>query len=239
MALPGSWREYAKQAIVERKAEQAKLSPSGGNFISFRGGVTSVGGVKMPNPFRVILLATSWQRTYYGKPFNPDASATPDCFSFDKQAPHEKSPEPQNDWCHTCHFNEFGSGTNGQGKGCKEGMRIAIIAADQIKSAEALAAAPIVTGSVSFLNSQTLRNFLGAVFDEEEPWQSITLLFNEPDAKSQYALSFEQETELDDDDVLDLLMPRVQEAKALLAAPYAPIPQAQSAPPPSGRPRRF
>ena len=128
----------------QARQASAKLPQRSGNFLSFRGGRVSLGGVKLPNPLPLVILAYDAERAYYSKPYQPDVMASPDCYSYDKLMPHENAKVPQADKCSECRFNEFGSAPNGKGKACKEGAKFAAIHADALESPEKIAAAQII-----------------------------------------------------------------------------------------------
>jgi hypothetical protein len=234
----GGWRERAAKSIAAGKAASAKLPQQSGNFISFRGGTPSLGGVNLPNPLPLVILAYGYERTYYSKPYQPDVLTAPDCYSFDGAAPHPQSKVPQADRCVQCRFNEFGSAANGKGKGCKEGARFAAIHADALDSPEKIAAATIVQGRLSVLNSKGFRTYVGFFEEAGTPiWSSVTQLQVAPDSKSQYAVGFQNVVaELDDAD-LDAISARVDEAEKLLTQPYPELEEAPVAAP-KGAPAR-
>jgi len=227
----GGWRERAAKSIAVGKQASAKLPQQSGNFISFRGGSPSLGGVNLPNPLPLVILAYDAERAYYSKPYQPDVMATPDCYSYDSLVPHEKSKVPQSDACSQCRFNEFGSAQNGKGKACKEGAKFAAIHADALESPEKIAAATIIQGRLSVLNAKGFRNYVGYFEDSDiAVWQSVTQLSVAPDSKSQYAVTFSNiVAELDDTD-LDAIAVRVDEAEKMLAQPYPDLDEAPKAP---------
>jgi hypothetical protein len=236
----GGWRERAAKSIAVGKQASAKLPQQSGNFISFRGGAPTLGGVNLPNPLPLVILAYSYERAYYSKPYQPDVLAAPDCYSYDGEAPHEKASVPQSDACAQCRFNEFGSAQNGKGKACKEGAKFAAIHADALESPAKIAAATIVQGRLSVLNSKGFRNYVGYFEDAGQPvWGSVTQLAVQPDSKSQYAVTFTNlVADLDDND-LDAIAARVDEAEKLLSQAYPDVEeQAPARAPAKGAPAR-
>jgi hypothetical protein len=235
--VAGGWRERAAQSVTKSKEALAKLPAASGNFISFRNGQMTLGGNRLDNPLPVIIIAHGYERTYYSRPYQPDAISAPDCYSFDGDAPHDQSQVPQADRCAQCRFNEFGSATNGKGKGCKEGARMAMIHADALNADDpvaAIASAQIVQARLSVLNSKAFRAYAG-YFDDMPMWTSVTEIECVPDSKSQYATSFRNLVAEMDDDILDAIAARVGEAEKQLVEPY-PEPQEQ-APKPAAKKR--
>lgn len=229
--VAGGWRERAAQSVAKSKEALAKLPQASGNFISFRNGQITLGGNPLDNPLPVIILAHGYERVYYSRPYQPDAISAPDCYSFDGDTPHEQSQVPQADRCAQCRFNEFGSASNGKGKGCKEGARFAMIHADALNAddpAAAIAAAQIVQAKLSVLNSKAFRAYAG-YFEEMPMWTSVTEIECVPDSKSQYATSFRNLVAEMDDDILDAIAARVGEAEKLIVEAY-PEPQEEKKP---------
>ena len=235
----GGWRERAAASIAKGKAVSAKLPQQSGNFISFRNGSPSLGGVSLPNPLPLVILSYEFERSWYSKPYQPDVMAAPDCYSYDGEVPHEKSKIPQSDRCSTCRLNEFGSAQNGKGKACKEGAKFAAIHADSLDSPEKIATAAIVQGRLSVLNSKGFRTYTGYFEESGQPiWGSVTSLIVTPDSKSQYAVRCENiVADLDDND-MDALALRVDEADKLLVQPYPDLDDAPAAKPKAGVPAR-
>lgn len=231
VTVGGGWRERAAKSIAAGKQASAKLPQQSGNFISFRGGSPSLGGVNLPNPLPLVILAYDAERSYYSKPYQPDVMASPDCYSYDSEVPHPQAKVPQADKCSQCRFNEFGSAQNGKGKACKEGAKFAAMHADALESPEKIAAATIVQGRLSVLNSKGFRNYVGYFEDAGQPiWGSVSQLTVTPDSKSQYAVAFSNiVADLDDTD-LDAISVRVDEAEKLLAQPYPDVDEAPKAP---------
>lgn len=231
VALPGSWREKAAQSIAKGKQQSAKLPAASGNFISFRQGAPSLGGAKLPNPLPLVILGYTYERAYYSKPFQPDVMATPDCYSYGGEVPHPKAAIPQSDKCKGCRFDDFGSAQNGKGKGCKEGAKFAAIHADVLESPEKIGAATIIQGRLSVLNSKGFRNYVGYFEESDTPiWAGISTLTVTPDAKSQYAVTFESSVAYLGDDHLDAIAARVDEADKLMAQPYPDLEEQKPAP---------
>jgi hypothetical protein len=237
----GGWRERAAKSIAAGKVASAKLPQQSGNFISFRGGSPSLGGVNLPNPLPLVILAYDAERAYYSKPYQPDVMATPDCYSYDGVTPHHKAKVPQSNSCAQCRFNEFGTSQNGKGKACKEGAKFAAIHADMLESPAKIAGATIIQGRLSVLNSKGFRNYTGYFEEAGQPiWGSVSQLSVQPDSKSQYAVTFSNVVaDLDDTD-LDGIAVRVDEAEKLMALPYPDLDEApaKAAAPKAGAPAR-
>lgn len=237
IALP-SWRERAAKSINASKQAVARLPAATGNFLSFRGGVITLNGQNLGNNLPIILLAYTGERAYYSSAFQPDVAASPDCYSYDGIAPHEEAEIPQSDACANCRFNEFGSAENQKGKGCKEGAKLAFIHADMAaKGVDAVLGATIYQARISVLNSKGFKSYAENNFSSDDggpSWAVVTNIECRPDSKSQYAVTF-MATLLDaDDDLLDAIASRCDEAEKLMAQPY---PKLERAPAPRVAPR--
>ena len=218
----GGWRERAAQSIAKGKEAVAKLPQASGNRLSFKGGVTTLAGNKLGSPLPLVILAHGFERTYYAQAYQPDVFSIPDCYSLDGVAPAENATTPQADRCSQCRFNEFKSSANGKGKACKEGAIFAAIHADSLESPEKIATAQIVTAAPSVLNSKGFRAYMEALQANGPCWGVITNVHNEPDSKSQYALSFEATVFEQDDDIMEAISARVDEAERAITKGYEP-----------------
>jgi hypothetical protein len=232
----GNWRERATQSITESMAVTAKLPQSSGNKLSFKGGVITLAGNRLDNPLPLVILAFGKERTYYSTAYQPDVFTTPDCYSLDGDKPAENAKVPQADKCAKCRLNEFESAPNGKGKACKEGAVFAAIHADALKSPEKIATAQIVTGSPSVLNTKHFSAYMAALLPNGACWSVITMLGNEPDSRTQYALSFEGAVFAHNDDIMNALAGRLDEAKREITKGYTP--QEEVAKPKAGVPAR-
>lgn len=225
----GNWRERAAQSIAKSKEVAAKLPQSSGNKLSFKGGVISLAGNRLDNPLPIVILAYGYERTYYSTAYQPDVFTTPDCYSLDGVAPAANATVPQSDRCATCRLNEYGSAPNGKGKGCKEGAVFAAIHADALESPEKIMSAQIVTGAPSVLNSKGFRSYMDALLPNGPSWSVITMLTNEPDSRSQYALSFQATVFEQDDETMNALAARLDEAEREITKGYTPQEEAPKA----------
>lgn len=155
------WEErLAKRAA--RVAMVEKPTSSSTPTISLQGGVMSVDGTPVPgNEMDVVVLVALRANEYYTEAYTPGRVVVPACYSFevlgseDPEAdmePHEEAEDPQSDKCATCPMNEWGSADTGRGKACKNQRRLAVITADSLESAEAVANAEIRLLKVSPTN---------------------------------------------------------------------------------------
>ena len=80
---------------------------------------------------KVVIIDFTSQNRYYANAYNGNAIVPPNCFAIGdiptQMVPSANSPEPQCDTCSGCPQNQFGSGTNGSGKACKNSRVMAVI----------------------------------------------------------------------------------------------------------------
>jgi hypothetical protein len=227
------------KSLVTQRAQTLKLpSASSGAFLSWRGGTTKLGDDKLPNPLPVIVLAASAERVYYAGAFVEGKAAAPECYSFDGEKPHPQAKNKGAADCANCPLNEFGSATNGKGKACKEGARIALLHGDVLKKPEKITEADIVQARFSVSAAMAWRAFVEAELDGHDlpTWCFGISIKNENDPKTQYKLSFSA-TQITNDKILDLIAARVPAAERLVTTPYATI--AEDKPKPGARARKF
>lgn len=242
------WEEQMRQQ-AELAASAQRSSGGGGKFFSMQAGVLKFDGNELPgNQMAVIILADIMENSWYDGPYNPDVPASPKCFAFAKSEndlePHEKVDqddyfERQNDVCNGCPRNEWGSAPVGKGKDCKNVMRLAMIPAGQYKAqgsgrnktfeldlfddethfAKAEAAfmkLPVMSVKNYSKYVKQLANDLG-----RPPHGVVTLVYLEPDPKSQFRVSFELIGTVDND-LLPTIMQRHSAEQASIDFPYSP-----------------
>lgn len=117
-------RDLANMANTITKPTGQKIKITAGRW-ALPNGKTSI------EPLRVIVLGWRWMNRYYPGIFDASDIQSPACWAVgeepDKMAPTGGEDEQHTD-CATCPQNKFGS--NGKGKACRNGARIAMVAAD-------------------------------------------------------------------------------------------------------------
>lgn len=141
---------WAEQAEQEAKREVMR----GGQFISTRGGVLSLGDVQMiGNTMAVIVLDTLFENSLYentltGEAFDEAKTMPPICYAMEHSesdlTPHESMRphvdkamaagedsyfKPQHFPCQGCQHNEWGSALRGKGKACQNRRRLTLLPA--------------------------------------------------------------------------------------------------------------
>lgn len=185
----------------EELAGLAKASVKGmdlpsGKFISLKSGKLSFGGAAVPgNELRAVVVGAVHENQYYDEDYDADTPQTPGCYAFgvetDEMEPHEKAPRRQCERCAGCPMNEFGSAERGQGKACKNVMRLAMIAESDL---EDMSAAEVVYMKVPVMS---VRNWMAYASKKvadtlKRPyWAVLTSIKVEPDPKSQFRVVFD------------------------------------------------
>lgn len=232
VALPGSWKE---RLAADAKAAAAKERPSVSK-ISLRAGQLKYGDQPVKgNVLPCIVLLAAHRNTYYTTAFDPNNLANPACFSVsvdgDQMEAHENVPDenvPEFDArqvrsCQGCPKNEWGSDPKGgRGKACKEGRRLIILPADAAESAEAAKAAEMAIIDIPVTSGKNYANFVNglAAAAGVPPWAAITDVSTQPDAKTQFKVTFTPKQVVEDEAVLEALHARMAEAERIALQPY-------------------
>lgn len=209
-----------KAMAVRQREEVAKAPAATGNMISFRGGSMTLNDRPLGNALPIILLAAQFERSYYPGAFNPGEAVVPSCYSRDNITPHESAAFPQNETCKDCQWNQFETAREGTGKGCKEGLKLAVVHAEQV--ADPKQTPVIAQCRLSVLNAKLVRQDLQGVLANpniDHSVQAVLTLTCVPDAKSQYkaGLVFEGYSPAD---VVERLEPLLEQAELLLQESY-------------------
>lgn len=207
-------------------AESEKVSVSS---ISMRGGVMTWMGKPVPgNKMTVIVVAASYENTWYTTRFDPNKLTSPACFAQsltdEDMAPHENSVLKQSEECATCPLHQWGSDPNGgRGKACKEIRKLAIIPA--YDSLEELSSAEMATIKVPVMSVKEWSSYANerATLDKLPYWAFLTEIGPVPDPRSQFRITFKKVGLLDDEDKVRAVMARIAQAESLLMTPYEPM----------------
>jgi hypothetical protein len=203
--LPANWEEQMMQDAEAAANMEARIGSS--QFFSTKGGVLKYNDSPIPgNQMAVIVLDYVHEKTYYEDDYDPDNPASPVCFAFgrgDEQdlVPHADSADPQNDKCHGCEWNEFGSADRGQGKACKDARRLGLIAAGKLDGDDweisedpeyyeaqqvALLRLPPTSLKAWATYVKKLKGAMG-----RPPYGVVTLIKVVPDEKNQFSITFD------------------------------------------------
>ena len=239
-----------------------EASTSGGQFIGTRAGQLVVAGQPQPgNRMAAVILDAVMVNAYYPDAFDPDNPMSPTCYAFgrkeDEMGPHDKCADKQSEQCKGCPHNEFGSAvkfnSKGQkvearGKACKNGRRLAVIAAGTINAAgafEAFGKPGDFAGDILFLNvpPTSLRSYGGYVTKlastvGRPPYGVFTEIALVGDPKSQFKVTFQPLAKVPDS-LIPTMRDRHKEAMGVIEFPFPDKTEAKEAPAKKGKGGKF
>lgn len=247
VALPGTW---AERLAAQAKDQAAKERPSVSK-ISLRAGVISYGGQPVKgNVLPVIVMLAAHRNTYYDKPFDPNNIQNPVCFALsvdgdDMEAhenvpdenvpeddPEKPRPEPSTRSCEGCSMNAWGSDPrpNSRGKACKETRRLVVLPADCVSSAEEVEKAEMAIVDIPVTSGKNYSNFVNALAASASvpPWAAVTNLSAQPDARTQFKVTFTPVQVVQDEEVLEALHKKLEQAERLALLPYDEVSSTES-----------
>lgn len=200
-----------------RQREELGKAPdqSMANMLSFRGGAIMLDKERLNSPLPVVILATQFERVFYPGAYSADEKTTPSCYSRDNIAPDEKAPFKQNPTCKDCPWNQFESAREGKGKGCKEGLKLAMVipTGDKVP-------ARVVQARLSVMNAMAAKSELAAIQRKvDHTVQAYVDLHVTSDPKTQYKTQFTFQGFVPEN-VLEQLEPMIDGAQAMLVQPY-------------------
>lgn len=143
-----------------------QIGQPGGRAIKIKNtGFVSPEGMDLGTEIQIVVLDFTSKNMFYDRPYDPNNPAPPACFAqgkvLDDMKPEPDCPAIQADACKVCPLNQFGTGTNGKSKACKNTRELAVLLIDP-ENDESLTdpSAPVYTLSVP---PTGLRAFDGAV----------------------------------------------------------------------------
>lgn len=135
--------EMEAELALEIKSDQAKFA-QGAQRVSFKGARITIDGAQAKdNKLTVACVEAVFSKAYYEGEFDDSSPQTPTCYSFhasDQAAmvPHDAAPDKQSEKCATCPHNRFGTAERGNGKRCKDEVRLMVVlpTGDDVERAE-------------------------------------------------------------------------------------------------------
>ena len=225
-------------ALAKRATEVERPQ---GSTIGLRAGQLTYQGSAVPgNKLDCIIIASTHANLYYEDAYDPDKLSNPVCWAYAEEegdlAPHPESSKPQHETCKGCPQNEFGSSTKGKGKACKNSRHLVLIPAstsvDDVPTAE-MAVLKLPVTSVKNYGQYVQKC---ATLYSRPPLGVITTISTQPDAKSQFKVTF-QSGELVAGELIGPLLGKIESAMSLLERVYdAP---SQEATPAAGGKKKF
>jgi hypothetical protein len=219
-----NWQaEVTALAVATVEAEKPT-----GNWVSFKGGVLSIGGNQMKgNKVEAVIIHSVFENQWYKERYDPNNPTPPHCYALaetdDDLKPHPDAAEPQAPSCAECSKNAWGSDPNGgKGKACKNVRRLAMIAATDLpnvaKAEVAIAKLPVT----SVKNWATYASQIANVL-KLPPLGVKTEMSVEPDAKTQFQVNFSLVDKVPEEYVPALLSKRKDTTPLIFSAYEKPV----------------
>jgi len=220
--------DTARQRMEElAKNRRANERVADGHVLSARGGKFKYNGEKIGDTVDIVILSVAKINAFYDLSWDPENPPPPACFAVagnaddeDEMVPHKTSPNKQGDSCETCVRNEWRD--DGTGKDCNNRRTIAFIHADDIKNAETVRAADIVTYSVPKTSKKNIVKYITGLEGAMNvmPCAVVTTMDLETlDNNTYVSTLFEMREEITDPSVLMALMDRLDEADKIAEQP--------------------
>jgi hypothetical protein len=228
-AVSTDWKAALKSqvAVVDSMTDTDGLPQ-----ISLKNGRMSLNDNLLPNDeIEVVILAHTFERTWYDRPYDADDKNPPDCFAIgdDQYAlePHANVPNPPNDVCKGCPMAEFGSAKQGAGPACKTRAKLLVVNAPANISAEDLLSKDLEfalyktqpTSVVNFSGKGGLLKKLAS--GGLACWGAVTKIMIKPHPKKMNESTFELVRPLGDDAMMAAAFSRLPEAHEALKQAYS------------------
>jgi len=219
-----SWQDELT-ALTVATAEAEKPS---GNWVSFKGGVLTIGGNPMKgNRVEAIIIHSVFENQWYKEKYDANNPTSPHCYAIgetdDDLKPHPDSLTPQAATCAGCPKNEWKSDPNGgKGKACKNVRRLAMIAAPDAGTPENVQKAEVAVAKLpvtSVKNWSTYASQIASVL-KLPPLAVRTEMILEPDAKTQYQVNFQLVDKIEDGAIIQALLNKRRDTTDMIMTGY-------------------
>lgn len=220
-------------AVVDYMAELNKLTvqvqetekPSG-MWVSFKGGVLSIGGNAMKgNKAKVVVIHSVFENQLYKDRFDPNNPQPPVCYAIaeddDDLKPHADVKNPVSpEGCSICPNNAWGSDPlGGKGKACKNVRRLALVSADDLETLDKAEVAIAKLPVTSVKNWSTYASQVANVL-KLPPLAVITEMSVEPDPKTQFQVNFTLIDKITEGAIIQALLNKRKDVTPLMFAGY-------------------
>lgn len=216
-----------KAAAEASRQKTLKTEVIGESIVKFRQGRIQYRGADVGSDLAVVVLASTTERSFYARDYDPDNIVAPDCFAIgdDRRylSPHANVKEPANDSCRDCPLAEFGTAARGKGPACKTYRRLALLPVTALSGGpDDIARAELATCKVS---PTSVDNW--AAYATESCTVSgmpisaqVTQITCMPHAKKMHEITFAPGDSIQDPEIFAAVLARESEAQALIAQPY-------------------
>ena len=214
-----------KQALQDDAQKVSHNEGTDSSAITIQHGTMMYREQPVPNnEIGAIILASTTERCYYDKPYDPDVISPPACFAQSTEprglTPHENVKEPKAESCDDCPLAEFGSAKVGKGPACKTYRKLIFIPADC--TAEAVGQAELAYMKVSPTSVKNWSKYAKQLVASAgiPPWAAQTLIKVVPDKKTMHQVTFAGLGPLEDEQLLSAIHGRIDAATEKLLVPY-------------------
>ena len=215
-----------KSALAADAEKVAKEERPGNSVISLKSGIMTYQDQPIPdNKLECVVIATSYARTWFDRPYDPDDVSPPECFANAlEQAeliPHINVSQPPSAVCSekACEYAVFGSAKQGNGPACKTRRKLMVMPVSGLENPAEAEMAVIAAPPTSGKNWATYANRI-ASGSGLPPWAVTTTIVVKPHPKKQFEVTFEAGAPITDEATLAALHGRIAEAEAILLTPY-------------------
>ena len=216
-----NWKEDMQKAAVKT----AKMERPAESYISLKGGIMTYQDQPITdNKLECVVIATSFARTCYDRPYDSDDNDPPECFAnaIDEAdlTPHENVPHPFSTACgeKVCEMAVFGTALQGNGPRCKTRRKLIVMPVSALNDP---AGAELATISVPPTSGKNWSSYASNVANGGvPPWGVRTMIIVKPHAKKQFEVTFELQGKVEDDTTLAGIHSRINEAERILLQPF-------------------
>ena len=218
-----SWKSDL-EAAATKIAKNERNDDNG--FISLKSGIMTY----QDNPIRdnkleVVVVAASFARSCFMRPYDADDKAPPECFSNAIDAvdlaPHENVPTPFATVCNekSCEWAVFGSALQGAGPRCKTRRKLMVMPVSGLDNPIEADIATLALPPTSIKNWSSYANKIASGAGLP-PWGVKTMITVRPHPKKQFEVTFESTGPIEGDTTLSAIHSRIAEAETTLLQPY-------------------
>lgn len=220
-----SWEDKLAAYATEAAAEESVV---GGKFLSLKAGRLALDKVPCAgNKLDVVIVAHTTEYALYEGKYDPNNPQPPVCYAFGKDeesmVPHEKAAKPQAENCATCPMNAWGSDPEGgKGKACKNTRRLALLPADCVNNPDGIADAEEIYVKLPVMSIKNWAMYVNNVAAQYKrpPFGVITTISTEPDAKSQFKVTFKSVARVPDS-AIQAIVQRHENSTKTIGFPYS------------------
>lgn len=229
------WDE--KLAAMSKQASDMEQSNADRKFFSLKSGQLSFDDARIPgNQIAVVILDGVLENVWYDGDYDPDVPQSPSCFAFgrseDEMEPHKDAVNRQASLCSECPLNKFGSAEKGRGKACRNGRRLALLAAGTVVKGELelftdpeyFRSQPVAYMKIPPTSIRAYGAFVKSIANglKLPPCGVFAKISVEPDDKSQFRVEFEAIEEVPAD-IMEAILERYDEVVETIDFPYQQI----------------